>query len=70
MAYGLDIILMYRFYLGKTSREVITWRPKQGWWNYIETDLKEIECERVDWIHVGQWQAVHYGNKALVAEED
>jgi hypothetical protein len=28
------------------------------------------QCEHVDWLHIGQWQAVRYGNKALVAEED
>jgi hypothetical protein len=44
----LDIILIYKFNLGKTSREVITWKPRQGCWSYIETDLKEIECEVVD----------------------
>ena len=70
MACGLDIILIYRFYLGKTARMVITWRPRQGWWNYIETDLQETECKHVDWIHVGQWQDVCYSNKDLVAEED
>jgi hypothetical protein len=62
--------IIYRLYLGKTAREVITWRPRQGWWNNVATDLIETECECVDWNHVGQWQAVCYGNQALVAEED
>jgi hypothetical protein len=42
---------------------VITWKPRHGWLNYIETVLKEIECVGVDWIHVGQWQTVFYGKK-------
>jgi hypothetical protein len=43
---------------------------QQGWWNYVETYFKETDFVHIDWLHVGQWQAVCYGNKALVAEED
>jgi hypothetical protein len=48
----LDIILIYKFSLWETSREAITWKPRQGWWSYTETD-KETECVVVDWIHIG-----------------
>jgi hypothetical protein len=58
----LEIIFVYKFYLGKTSKEVITWWPRQGWWNYIETDPKETESEGDDRIHIGQWQVIWHGN--------
>ena len=64
----LEIILVYKFYLGKTSREVITWRPRQGWQNYIVTDLTETECESDGSICISRWQAVCYGNRALVVK--
>jgi hypothetical protein len=65
----LEIVLAYKFYLGKPSREVITWTPRQGWQNCIETDLTETECESDDRICISQWQAVCYGNKALVVKQ-
>jgi len=65
----LEIIIVYKFCIRKTSREVITWRPRQGWWNYIETDPTETECEGDDRICISQWQVVCYGNKALVVKQ-
>jgi hypothetical protein len=55
---------VYRSLAGK---HVETARPRYRWEDNVEMDLKEIEWEDVDWIHLSEyrdrWQA--FGNTVL-----
>jgi hypothetical protein len=52
----------YKILVRKPEGKRLLKRPRHRWEDNIRTDLKEIGCEGVDWLHVAQdrdqWQAV------------
>jgi len=52
----------YKILVRKPEGKRLLRRPRHRWEDNIRTDLKEIGCEGVDWLHVAQdrdqWQAV------------
>jgi hypothetical protein len=40
--------------VGKPEGKRLLRRPRLSWENNIQMDLKEIECEVIDWIHLAQ----------------
>jgi hypothetical protein len=54
----------YRFLIGKRERKRPLGRPRGRWEDSIRMNLREIECEGVDWIclahdRVRWWAYVH-----------
>jgi len=52
----------YNILVGKSEGKRPLERPRCRWADYIRMDLREIEWEVVDWIHLGQdryqWRAL------------
>jgi hypothetical protein len=52
----------YKILVRKTGGKLSIWRPRLWNEDNIKIDLKEIRCEDVDWIQVGQgnmqWRAL------------
>jgi hypothetical protein len=54
----------YRILVGKSEGKRPLGRPRRRWADNIKMDLKEIEWDGVDWIHLAQdrdqWRAYVY----------
>jgi hypothetical protein len=52
----------YRIFVGKPEGKRPLGRPRHRWVVNIQMDLREIECDGVDWIDMAQnrdqWRAV------------
>jgi hypothetical protein len=52
----------YNILVWKTEKKKPLERPKRRWEDNIKMDLREVEWEGLDWIHLaqdrGQWRAV------------
>jgi hypothetical protein len=52
----------YKIFVGKSEGNTPLARPRRVWEDNIRTDIREIVCECVDWIHLAQdrdqWRAV------------
>jgi hypothetical protein len=47
---------VYKILVGKPEGKKASVRPRDRWEENIRTDLKEIGCKGVDWIHLAQDQ--------------
>jgi hypothetical protein len=54
--------IAYRILVGKPEEKRPLGRPKRKWVDNIKMDLREIECDGMDWIDLAedrdQWTAV------------
>ena len=50
-----------RVFVGKSKGKRRLGRPRDGWEDNIKMDLREVSCDREDWIglaeDMGQWRA-------------
>jgi hypothetical protein len=53
---------VYRVLVGKPEGRRLLGRPRRRWEDNIRMDLREVECECVDWMEVAQdrdrWRAL------------
>jgi hypothetical protein len=52
----------YRIFVEKPEGKRPLGRPRRSWFNRIKMDLREIGCDRIDWIDLAldrdQWKAL------------
>jgi hypothetical protein len=49
-----EIRIAYKIFVGKSERKKPLGRPRRRWREKIRMDLREIEGEDVDWMHLAQ----------------
>jgi hypothetical protein len=53
---------VYKILVGKLERKILVGRPRRRLEDNIKTDLKKVECENVDFVHLTQdrveWRAL------------